>query len=185
MTGWWAVSFIGLWVLVLALVVIVFALARQIGVLHMRLGPRGALEIDTEGPALGEAPPPVVGTDLEGRTIDLTAPGTERFLLFVSPDCPICREVTPSIPAIVRRGLDVSLVTSGDASAYRTFGVPVVADETMLQTLGVPGTPYAVLLDATGVVRAKGTVNNLEQIEGLIDTARARAAGDAREPSTS
>ena len=39
---------------------------------------------------------------------------------------------------------------------------------------GVPGTPYAVVLDPTGVVRAKGTVNNLEQVEGLIDTARER-----------
>jgi hypothetical protein len=31
-----------------------------------------------------------------------------------------------------------------------------------------------VVLDAIGVVRAKGTVNNLEQIEGLVDTARRR-----------
>ena len=38
----------------------------------------------------------------------------------------------------------------------------------------VPGTPFAVILDPSGVVRAKGTVNNLEQVEGLIDTARAR-----------
>jgi hypothetical protein len=38
----------------------------------------------------------------------------------------------------------------------------------------VPGTPYAVVLDALGVVRAKGTVNNLEQMEGLVDTATAR-----------
>jgi hypothetical protein len=31
-----------------------------------------------------------------------------------------------------------------------------------------------VVLDETGMVRAKGTVNNLEQIEGLVDTATER-----------
>jgi hypothetical protein len=30
------------------------------------------------------------------------------------------------------------------------------------------------VLDRTGVVRAKGTVNNLEQLEGLADTAQRR-----------
>jgi hypothetical protein len=39
----------------------------------------------------------------------------------------------------------------------------------------IPGTPYVILLDASGIVRAKGTVNNLEQLEGLVDTARRRA----------
>ncbi len=42
----------------------------------------------------------------------------------------------------------------------------------------VPGTPFAVVMDAAGVVRAKGTVNNLEQIEGLVDTAERRIAED-------
>jgi hypothetical protein len=38
----------------------------------------------------------------------------------------------------------------------------------------VPGTPFVVVLDERGVVRAKGTVNNLEQVEGLVDTANRR-----------
>ena len=58
MTGWWAAAFIAQWLLVLVLATVVVALARQVGTLHLRLGPRGALEVDSEGPALGEAPPP-------------------------------------------------------------------------------------------------------------------------------
>jgi len=42
----------------------------------------------------------------------------------------------------------------------------------------VPGTPYAVVLDPTGAAVAKGTVNNLEQMEGLVDTATRRLAAD-------
>jgi hypothetical protein len=35
--------------------------------------------------------------------------------------------------------------------------------------------PFVVVLDEVGVVRSKGTVNSLEQVEGLVDTARRRA----------
>jgi hypothetical protein len=38
----------------------------------------------------------------------------------------------------------------------------------------VPGTPFVLVMDRAGVVRAKGTVNNLEQVEGLIDLALRR-----------
>jgi hypothetical protein len=58
MTGWWAAAFIAQWALVLVLAAVVVALARQVGTLHLRLGPRGALEIDAEGPTVGEAPRP-------------------------------------------------------------------------------------------------------------------------------
>ena len=175
MSGWWAASFVGLWLLVLALVVIVFALARQIGVLHMRLGPRGALELDSEGPPLGESLPAIEANDLDGRAIDLTAPGSERFLLFVSPDCPVCRDVVPSVPVVARAGLETIVVSSGDGAAYRQGAAAVVEGEHVMHSFGVPGTPYAVILDEFGIVRAKGTVNNLEQVEGLVDTARTRA----------
>jgi hypothetical protein len=49
-----------------------------------------------------------------------------------------------------------------------------VHDPDAEQTLDVPGTPFVVVLDEAGVVRAKGTVNNLEQVEGLVDTANRR-----------
>jgi hypothetical protein len=51
---------------------------------------------------------------------------------------------------------------------------PVVADIRLSQRYAIPGTPYIVVIDSMGVVRAKGTVNNLEQLEGLVDTAARR-----------
>ena len=56
MSGWWAAAFVVLWILVAVLAIVVVALARQIGVLQLRLAPLGALEVDDEGPVLGEAP---------------------------------------------------------------------------------------------------------------------------------
>jgi hypothetical protein len=52
----------------------------------------------------------------------------------------------------------------------------VVPGDMIAQSYDIPGTPYVLVLDELGVVRAKGTVNNLEQMEGLVDTAQRRLA---------
>jgi methylamine dehydrogenase accessory protein MauD len=181
MSGWWLASYLALWVLVTVLAVLVVALVRQVGTLHLRMGPRGALELDEEGPPLGEAPEPMAATDLDGRPVSIGGPGPGQLVLFVSPGCPICREVLPGVPAAARAGrLEPLVVTDTDeveemaAYARDGFAAPVVARPGVGDRYGVPGTPYAVVFDTTGVVQAKGTVNNLEQIEGLVDTARRR-----------
>jgi len=159
LSGWWVAAFVAQWVMVLILAVVVVALARQIGTLHLRLGPRGALEVDTEGPALGEAPPPLPGIDATGARVLVGGPGPARLILFSSPTCSICREVAPGIGAA--------------ASAGRM--VPVVLHDPELERVyDVPGTPFVLVMDELGIVRAKGTVNNLEQVEGLVDTALRR-----------
>src|SRR6476646_5574020 len=51
--AFWVASYAALWLAVAALAALVLALYRQVGVLHLRLGPRGALEEEGEGPELG------------------------------------------------------------------------------------------------------------------------------------
>jgi methylamine dehydrogenase accessory protein MauD len=181
MTGWWTASYIVLWILVIVLGVLLLSLARQVGTLHLRLGPRGALELDEEGPSLGEAVPRVIGTDGNGNPVAIGGPGSPQFLLFVSPGCPICRDVAPSLPVVARVGSLAAHVISDSeepeaAHVYASLGrgLSVVVGPEIAKSYRVPGTPYAVILDGLGVVRAKGTVNNLEQMEGLVDTAHAR-----------
>jgi len=166
MSEWWTVAFVAQWVLLVVLCVVVVALARQVGTLHLRLGPRGALEIDTEGPALGEPVPPVEARGADGGSVVVGGPGVRRLVLFSSPTCIVCREVAPALPAAARAGrLHPQIVHDPDAE--RTFEVP--------------GTPFLLVLDELGIVRAKGTVNTLEQVEGLIDTAERRMReGDER-----
>src|SRR5437588_6463583 len=113
MHGWWTASYVVLWLLVGALALLVVALARQVGTLHLRLGPRGALEIDTEGPPLGEAPEPIVSRDADGRTVSLGGPGRAQLLLFVSAGCPICLEVLPGLGPAARAG-DLAPVVVAD-----------------------------------------------------------------------
>jgi hypothetical protein len=166
MTGWWAAAFLVQWVLLVVLAVVVVALARQVGTLHLRLGPRGALEIDTEGPTLGEAPPPMPATAADESRVMLGGPGPRRVVLFSSPTCGVCREVAPALPM---------------AAAAARFAPVVLHDPQAERDWDVPGTPYVVVLDEAGVVRAKGTVNNLEQVEGLLDTAELRLGAERHE----
>jgi hypothetical protein len=163
MSDWWTAAFAAQWVLLVVLCVVVVALARQVGTLHLRLGPRGALEIDTEGPSLGEPLPPIDARGPDGSTVVVGGPGRRRLVMFSSPTCIVCREVAPALPAAARTA---DLVPQ------------VVHDPRVERTFEIPGTPFLLVLDEMGVVRAKGTVNTLEQVEGLVDTAERRMRED-------
>jgi hypothetical protein len=43
--------------------------------------------------------------------------------------------------------------------------------------LDVPGSPYAVALDSQGTVLAKGTFNNLAQLESILAAGERRRSG--------
>ena len=147
------------WVLLAVLTVVVIALARQIGVLHLRLSPVGALEVDEEGPALGSAPERRTARTREGHRVEVGGPGARRLVAFVSATCPICERVLPGVPA---------------AASAHGLVAQVVQDPELELAYDVPGVPFVVVLDELGVARAKGTVNTLEQLDGLIDTAERR-----------
>ena len=91
------------------------------------------------------------------------APGTMLALaIFNSEGCPMCRRLEPA----------VSYVAADPLLAVRIFDE--VADAPAWAAAAVPGSPYAVALDAAGVALAKGTFNSLVQLEGIIATARER-----------
>lgn len=193
MNGWWAVSYGLLWLLVVMLCVIVVALARQIGTLHLRLGPRGALEIDTEGPPLGEVPPALEATTLDGHPVTIGGPGRAQLLLFVSTGCLVCEEVLPSLEAVAHSHALSPLVIADASSEDKEVRAhvatktraPVTASSEAMRAYAVPGTPYVVALDELGAVRAKATVNSMEQFEGLVHTAERRSARGQKEPEAS
>ena len=137
---------------VLVLGALVLALYRQVGVLTLRLGPRAALEVPEEGPAVGRPAPPLAG--LERRGPELVA--------FLSEDCRLCRELAPSVRSLAREGLAVRIVDEAE-------------EPKVYERWNVPGSPFVVHL-VDGVVGAKGLVNTLEQLDGLIAAGTARRA---------
>ena len=84
-------------IVTLALAILVFGLARQVGILHERVAPMGAMTSD-RGPAAGEMAPQLSATTLAGAPVIVggaSARGRSRLLLFVSPSCPVCKKLLP------------------------------------------------------------------------------------------
>ena len=143
-----------------ALAVVVVALAREVGMLRLQVGSQGALEIPGEGPELGS-----VAAGLDAR---LPRPDEEIALaVFTSEGCHLCRSLEPAI-ANLEGEPGLTLARFDEA-----------AEAEIWRELEVPGSPYAVALGPGGVVLAKGTFNNLAQLESVIATGERRRAGEA------
>ena len=173
-----------LWVLVLVLAAVVLALVRQIGVLHERIAPAGALMLN-RGPAVGEPAPVVEVADLDGRALHLGSAredGRSTLLLFVSPSCPVCKSLLPAVKSSrkdERAWMDVVLASDGDAREQREFvraqgldGIPYVVSAALGLAYQVGRLPFAALLDERGILRARGLVNSREHLESLFEAKR-------------
>jgi Methylamine utilisation protein MauE len=152
---WLGLGLIGALVGVAALSAMTLALAREVGLLRMRMGPASALEIPHEGPEVGS------------RTeIAALIEGLERkelgLAVFTSAGCHVCEAMRPAVDSIAAH----------PAVAVGRFDE--VAHSEAWGALDVPGSPYAVALDSQGTVLAKGTFNNLAQLESIL------AAGERR-----
>jgi len=173
------VAFALLWVLVIALSIAVFALARQVGILFERIAPMGALMTDS-GPAVGSHVTRFDLIALDGRAVAVGAPSARsQLLFFVSPTCPVCKKLLPilsSVAAAENAWLDIVLAGDGDAAVHRAFvkqrrleKFPFVLSQELGLSFRVSRLPYAALIDGAGIVKAKGLINTREQLESLFN----------------
>ena len=173
------VSVVLLWLAVLALAVLLWALSRQVGVLFERVAPMGALVTDA-GPAVGEPSPSFALRGIQSEAVTVGGP-TERatLLFFLSPTCPVCKKLIPVLKALQRderRSLSVVLASDGEQAEHLRFvheqglgGLPYVLSTELGMGYRVSRLPYAVLLDRGGIVAAKGLVNSREQLDSLLN----------------
>jgi len=173
-----------LWIAVLVLAAVVVALVRQVGVLHERLRPAGALAIQS-GPRVGDAAPVVEANDLAGSAHVVGAAaldGRDTLLFFLSPTCPVCKALLPVLASLAREGLRVVLASDGARDEHAAFvereriDLPYLLSTPLGLAFRVGKLPWAVLIDAGGIVRAQGLVNTREHLESLLE---AKAQGVA------
>jgi methylamine dehydrogenase accessory protein MauD len=193
-------SNIVLWVVVIVLCFVVLALVRQLGVLHERISPVGALML-AKGLRVGETAPSVPVVDLEGRAVPIggtRSDGRTQLVMFVSPTCPVCKALLPVLKSSRKSEqdwLDVVLASDGDPAEQRAFVAeqgletfPYVISTPLGISYQVSRLPYAVLIDADGVLRARGLINSREHLESLFEAKRLGVASlqdylEARAPS--
>lgn len=172
-----------LWICVIALALVVFALVRQVGLLHERVTPVGAL-MPAGGPAVGDEAPLLVLEDLSGTAIRLAGAEVTRstLLFFLSPTCPVCKTLLPILLAAAGDEAPaprVVLASDGELSEHESFiarhglgHLPYVLSAQVGIAFGVGKLPYAILIDEFGVIRAKGIVNTREHLESLFEAQR-------------
>src|SRR5260221_4602854 len=89
-------SQIALWIGLLVLGVVCMALARQIGVLHQRIAPAGALSL-RQPLKVGDSTPEMTLTALDGSTVQIGGrAGPAQPLVFLLPDCKNCATLLPA-----------------------------------------------------------------------------------------
>jgi methylamine dehydrogenase accessory protein MauD len=172
----WAFVLQGL--ITLGLAILLFSLARQIGILHERIAPMGAM-VNDRGPEVGEMAPDMRPNLWGGGQFavgGLSTSGKQRLLFFVSPTCPVCKKLLPIVKSFVGgEKLDVLLIGDGDHAAQERMReqnalstIPYVSSPEIGMAFKVGKLPYAVLIDEEGVIRAKGLVNSREHLESLV-----------------
>jgi methylamine dehydrogenase accessory protein MauD len=181
------VSVVLLWLAVIALALLVWALSRQVGVLFERVAPMGALVTDS-GPAVGAESPQFDLRGIQSEPVQIGGLAARPTLVFfLSPTCPVCKKLLPVLKSLQRdegQRLSVVLASDGEAAEHLKFvreqqleAMPYVLSTELGMRYRVSRLPYGVLLDARGVVVAKGLVNNREQLDSLLN------AHDMKTPS--
>jgi len=172
-------SQVALWIAILVLGVICIALARQVGVLHQRIAPAGALSL-RQPLKLGEPAPEMTLSTLDGSAVRIGGARNARsqLVLFISPDCTVCEALLPAVRSAQgaeRAWLDIVLASDGEPARHADFvrdkglaKFPYVISEHLGRSFGVAKLPYAVLIDEAGRLTASGLVNTREHLESLF-----------------
>ncbi len=178
------ISNVVLWMLVIGLALTVLALTRQIGLLHERISPVGALSPEASI-KVGDPAPEVALIDLHDRPLQIGGPSLDEsrtLLFFLSPTCPVCETLLPTVERVARTEVPrvrVILASDGLPDEHRAFveaqrisHLPYVLSTPLGMSYGVAKLPYAVLIDKDGLVAAQGLVNTREHLESLFEAQR-------------
>ena len=181
MTATLTASLVVLWIVVIVLGVAVVALARQVGVLHERVAPAGAL-LMAGGAEIGKAAPELVLKDVRGQDVRIGGKRNDRrhtLLFFLAPSCPVCKTLLPTLRSARKSEagwLDIVLASDGETQEQLQFVererldvFPYVISRDLGMKYRVGKLPYAYLVDDQGVLRTGGLVNSREHLESLFN----------------
>lgn len=170
-----------LWVVVIVLAIVIYALTRQIGVLYERVAPAGALAINQQI-EVGQLAPEMVLPSISSGLIEIggsRASGNSQLLFFVSPECPVCKTLLPAIKSSASAEadwVDVVFASDGQNDDHQGYinqqglsGFPYIISELLGKNFGVAKLPYAVLIDQQGNIASMGIINSREHIDSLFE----------------
>ena len=192
MTGWWLVSYIAVWALVLLMSGLIVGMLREIGLLREA---RHTPAHGKVGPELGSALPEIslqsangFGPVILGRFQE----GSRTLLVFMGPMCSACQRAVEALNKCAEtRSVDrlkIAVVLSGSETASTNFmnlfplRAPVVIDPdySIARSFSVSYTPCELLYEENMALLAKGMYSNYQELLSLIDTPAPEVHNDDR-----
>jgi hypothetical protein len=151
-----------------------FVIARQVGLILVRVGP--AVPKDLDAAPIGLPVDDFSLRDIFGNGVTVAA-HARALVLFVSPRCDACTSLIPGLKTFASsppQPTQIVAVTCRDltpddyeyAAQLSGLGIRYVADPAVCAQLAMESPPYAVLIEH-GAIRSKGIVNSLQHLEGL------------------
>jgi hypothetical protein len=146
--------------------ILIIAIMRQVGRLLLQLKPGRIGEVDGG---------PEVGAHVELHGVDWVQP---TVALFVAPGCRLCGPLAKAVPVVRSHFPEVrvmGVVVGGEGDTDRVRYADTLGDwarsdlHELVEDWAIPGTPFAVAIDAEGYVRRSGVVNSLDQLEDLVE----------------
>jgi len=184
----WLISYIVLWLIVLALGLLVLLLYRQLGIMYL-----GSAEgVSRDGLDKGATAPDFALTDQYGNPQRLSDyRGRPALLLFGSPHCSPCRTLMPQLHEWARAHPEVGVVWLNAASEEESLKfvselgatlpvAPYTPESKLMDRYKVRVTPFMFLLDEKGVVRAKGLANTKSGLDLYYKELRGGGAGSGQ-----
>ena len=182
------ISNIVLWVLMVIMGVIIYALTRQVGVLFERIAPAGALAMNQKL-KVGDPAPELSVQTLTRKVITiggLSHNGKSRLLFFLSPQCLICKSLLPALKSCAKHEndwLEIILCSDGDDQDHKKFihqnalmEFPYVISELLGKTYGIAKLPYGIIVCEKGMIVSLGVVNSREHLDSLFEAKESKIA---------
>lgn len=186
MTGFWLVSYIVLWLLVLALGALLLLLYRHFGMMSL-----GTLEgVQRDGLPLGAEAPAISGIEANGTNASWQPKtGSYQMLLFGSPDCEPCSAIMPFAQQLAnaRTNVTVATVVQGPKSEavrmvdkhHPTFQTIADDGSGSFPRFRVRVTPFGFVIGPDGRVLAKGLCSDPARMRMLLQSAGLQDAAAA------
>jgi methylamine dehydrogenase accessory protein MauD len=184
-TTGFTVSYMILWLLVLAIAVLLLLVYRHFGLIAMSTGEGH----ERDGLSLGREAPMISGVDRENSRIQWDSKrGLHTLLVFMAPGCEPCDVIAPQLGVLGRTLADVPFrvvtVASGRGEEVKALeertgdGVLCLADDGSgaMPNYEVRVTPFGFLIGPDGRVKAKGNCSTTERLRTLVEASELGAA---------
>lgn len=183
----WVGSYYILWALTVALSILIFLMARHLGIIYLTLESAGLRH--RPGLPSNSRAPDFAAASLRGETASLRQLRGKRVLLaFIDTNCRFCESVLPQLKAAAeshtQSGVATIVVSRGARAAAENLERYLGRAATVLPEDGhrlwtaydVPGSPWICIIDENGRVLSNGFLENREQIDRFLGPSRPSVA---------